>query len=113
MAATTLPSSPARMVRTLAISQLADRHLDLASDLARHGDRGIGSGLQREQADRVHADLRAGAGDVQHRRSARAARAALGDVAAVPSSEAVQLVEELPQIGCRSCLLGSPTIKSS
>ena len=42
---------------------VADDHLDLASDLARHRDRRVGVRLQRPQRGSVHADLRARTGD--------------------------------------------------
>jgi hypothetical protein len=45
---------------------VADDHLYLAADLARHGDRGIRVGLKPAQRGAVHANLRSRARDFHH-----------------------------------------------
>jgi len=45
---------------------VSDHRLDLAADLARHGDRWIGMRLQGGDGRGIHADLRSRAGDLDH-----------------------------------------------
>ena len=57
----------------------ADGHLDLAADLAGHGDRRVLVRLNRVECGGVHADLRAGTGDfddLADRRQAMRSRSA-------------------------------------
>ncbi len=78
-----------------------DDHLHLASDLAGHGDRRVGMRLELGELLRIHADLRARPGDLEHladrgqgfggtlgRRGRR-----------LVVAEAVHLIEELAQVG--------------
>ena len=78
----------------------ADDHLDLAADLAGHGDRRVGMVGEAEQHRRVEARLRSRAGDFddmadrrQRRGGRRLRRGGAGLVA-----EAAHFIEELPKI---------------
>ncbi len=78
----------------------ADDHLDLASDLAGHGDRRIGIALKLGDGGRVHANAGAGTGDLDDFADRRkvgglrpGSRRCTGLIA-----EAVNLVDEIPQV---------------
>ena len=100
MAATTEPSSPGLHGADVGDQPaLADRHLDLASDLPRHRDRGIAVVGEREQLDRIEPRLRARAGDVHDRADRIEFLAHDGHVAAgmFVFRMAGQLVDQLPE----------------
>ena len=77
-----------------------DDHLHLGADLAGHGDRRVLARLQGEQALGVQADLRAGAGNLDHladRRELFRQRARRGRGRAVVG-KTMHFVEELTQV---------------
>ena len=79
----------------------SDLHLDLASDLARRRDRGIAVALEGMHAGGMKADLRAGAGDLEHladRFEGRCGCRRGGRAAHVVGAEAAHFIEELAQV---------------